>query len=229
MLPNNRGVPNHATVFFLRQNDRLFLVTAKHVLSGCIDTTKNKNVPSILYISVLDSSNGEKLIKIDVSIIKDTASCLPLWEDADIICVEMTGQSKLDLISVNSCEGLKSEKLYNPSHLTFYGFPGRVTVRENNTIIYPGVSKFDLPIDTNIATTTINKFFIDSINYWVNLNKVYEERYFAGYSGSPVFIKNRKSGKWNLIGVLVSDASPQVRKHQSIQICKIKYALAQIE
>src|SRR6185312_8202708 len=65
------------TGFFIRtRNNVIYLITAKHVLSGCTDSlVKFKEMPN--YMNVFLDKNGT-VILINIAVIKDTSQCLPM-------------------------------------------------------------------------------------------------------------------------------------------------------
>src|SRR6185312_4251924 len=71
------GVIATGTGFFIRTKDSLiYLITAKHVLSGCNDSLlKFKGMPPIMYVFL--DLNGN-IIPINTNRIKDTSQCLPM-------------------------------------------------------------------------------------------------------------------------------------------------------
>ena len=72
--------------FFIRDNNKLFLITAKHVLSGCSDSVNKFRVirnEAIIFLG-MPNTNAD-FLNIDISKILDTASCdkkLP-----DFVCI----------------------------------------------------------------------------------------------------------------------------------------------
>src|SRR4051794_33158022 len=67
-VSGNRLYPFGGTCFFIRKNKKIFLVTAKHVVTGCVDSGKADNLPSKLSVYIYDSSGSEpKSLPIEIS------------------------------------------------------------------------------------------------------------------------------------------------------------------
>ncbi len=69
----------------------------------------------------------------------------------------------------------------------------------------------------------------DSIYYYVSCKKITIDSGERGYSGSPVFIKDLKSNRWRIMGLVngaLIDAANT--KNDAIGIQKIEYVIADI-
>lgn len=64
----------------------------------------------------------------------------------------------------------------------------------------------------------------DEIHWWVDQKKYRIGRSTKGYSGSPFYVQDQKSGKWRIAGIF-SDAEDSVQIGGGIAIVKIEYAI----
>jgi len=185
------------TGFFIERNGKVFFVTSKHTLSGCNDQNmKDERYPNQMNINLNNDS-----ITINTSPIKDSAKCLPIVVDPDIIAHPLTDveQKKEGINIINEFEGEKPE---NSNELVIWGFPN------NSTKIESFVSQDFISLTSLDVTLDGQNYFKDEIHYCITVNdkKINEE--MVGFSGSPVFLKNMTSGKFILIGVLCGTNIP---------------------
>lgn len=179
------------TGFFIKRNDKIFFVCAKHTLSGCNDhNEKDPGTPNLMDIHL---ANGDS-IKIDVKAIKDTAPCLPIVLDPDIFVVSIDSGKANDktIWFVNELEGRMSEKF---SELVVWGYPNnedKIEVFESH--------KFSVFIDVPVVVE--GKAYVDKIHYCIGIEDRAVEG-LVGFSGGPVFLKDPNSEKFVFIGVMV--------------------------
>ena len=75
------------TAFFIKRNNSIFLITAKHVLTGCEKGVKPKEMPDYMNIYLPER---DTILGIDIRAIKDTATCFTKVEDGlDVIVVRV--------------------------------------------------------------------------------------------------------------------------------------------
>lgn len=204
------------TGFFVRDNGRLFLVTAKHVLTGCQnklnDTctppTKPQYYPDFANVYLTkDGTPTSKSIFLDIRIIKDTANCASQGLNPDIIVCEVQNNTGDTIYSIEKFLNNKIPK--KKGDISIYGFPSKTIPQLYGFIALASVSH--LPI-TNYKLVNNYSFigckkirYTDSINYVV-IPKDSIDYNLYGYSGSPVFIFDKKQKKWNFIGVFTATA-----------------------
>ena len=178
------------TGFFIKREDKIYFVCAKHTLSGCNDkNVKDDRSPNIMYIHV-----GDMLIPIDVKPIKDSAPCLPMVLDPDIIAAPINTAeiNQVDINVINEHEGNLPQKF---SELIIWGFP-------NSESRITSFQSKDISILTNLYVEVDNKPYTDNIHYCTEI-KDKNVKGTAGFSGSPAFLKDVDSGKFVFIGIFV--------------------------
>lgn len=98
--------PLTSTGFFVQRNSRLFLVSAKHVLSGfdCFPAISKVGYEAILYVRYVDTLNYWRFqpISLAVNMIKEARK--PCFESPDVDFVEVTGlfsDARLNIVPLN--------------------------------------------------------------------------------------------------------------------------------
>ncbi len=207
------------TCFFIRQQDRLFFVTAKHVLAGCRDdNSKNPNFPDTMHVILHSGSNlNTGNIGFTSKEITDTIDCNKITASPDIIVLEFEDQVK-DVYSVDSFLSTPSN---NAITFVLFGFPG--TEMYKGSPHFAAASKIYGEQSRNWQLT--NDGVVDTVNYYLFANT---SDNLDGFSGSPVFIRERKTDKWQLVGILVASTASKEPK-QVLKICKIGYVMKEIE
>jgi hypothetical protein len=188
------------TAFFIRQGNSLYLITAKHIINGCVNNQKQPFYPETIFIWLHDSSNTEGIaVPIDISKIRDTLKCPTLPDDADVIALKM---SDIRLNNVYSVEKYLSPIFSKVADIEIFGFP------ENNTPTkiagYTNPSNLHIPSNKYqiVRLTDTNTGMVDNKNLYIFSTAVRLDNTLGGYSGSPIFIKDGKSKNWRLLGVM---------------------------
>lgn len=178
------------TGFFIKRGNKVFFACAKHTLSGCNDKNeKDSRTPDKMKIQLSANSN----IEADVKSIKDTAPCLPMFLDPDIFALPIDTGINIDSIQyVNDFEGEMPEKF---SELVVWGYPDN-----KNEINFFDSNKFS--VATNVPVVLDDKSYVDNIHYCIGIEDKSIDG-LVGFSGCPVFLKNRDTGNFVFIGVLV--------------------------
>jgi hypothetical protein len=181
--------------FFVRHNKNIYVVTAKHVLAGCLnDSTKSKKFANKHYIFLGNYLNS---IVLNTDITKRILSCGGI--DFAICQLLDTSMSKY----IYSVENLLVPDFTDFKEFTIGGYPA-TGYATNVFDHYPDVSfmriqKHHFEI-LNIADSTgaynPNIFAIDWKGQVTNADLM------SGYSGGPVFIQDRKTLKWKMSGIL---------------------------
>lgn len=225
---DNKSLPNEnitdGTVFFIRKNEHLFLVTAKHVLSGCDSLTKDKNHPSTMVVWISNDETS-KLMSLNVSVIKDTSSCLPFALSPDIIVVEIFDSIAKNVFSVESLIHPLYKKLNNAIVI---GYPGITSITANARLIYKPPSFIDFkkgqyyPYEqyTDKAETKV-----DSINFFTTCKNTWNYKIIQGFSGSPFYVQEKKSKEWRIAGICAAGNLNIEKDEIGILSVRIEFAL----
>ena len=204
--------PVQGTCFFIRSNERLFLVSAKHVFSPwrykLANTRKLGSMPDTLLIKVLDTSNRIITIPLNIQgLNKDTTTGLSLAQDPDAVVFEIKNKAHYKL---NSIEGLiQDPQDYILSDVVLYGYPLTVDIRPLDPDKYLAQESFIIEGNSITDFYSPVKFrndgkILESFDYFTfqrDNNKIK-----GGPSGSPVFLRDYNSGRW-LFGGVYSSAS----------------------
>lgn len=207
------------TGFFYKYKNKLYFITAKHNLSGCIQANgtvfKDSVHPNSLMI--MSGTKEEGFASIDIRIIKDTASCLPVESYPDIIAVPINSAPQGKIYSV---EEFVESSLIEESTVQVFGFPASQDIRNGREFAAPASSLH-----------WEGMYHINNLAYSGNYRLINENKDIdlivdlRGYSGSPVFIKNERTGRWHLVGAL----SGGNNKESNLVIAKLHFALFEIE
>jgi hypothetical protein len=168
MKPNRVSIVT-GTGFFIRNREVLFLVTAKHVLSGCNDSLlKDKDSPDTMIIWLKnDNMVSFKFIPINVSVIKDTSSCLPFFKSPDIIVLQVSDTNLIK--NAHSVEKYIYPPFMKTNGIQIFGFPFTENMKLGSYRYTPS-SNLSMPTNNNEIITNTNYIKngevdeVDSIN-----------------------------------------------------------------
>jgi hypothetical protein len=209
------------TCFFIRHNGSIYLITAQHVLIGCLDSLpiKDKTYPDFMNLWVGESEYTKAFhIQIDVRTIKDTSNCRQLYEAPDVFVIKMPDMP--ELANIFSVEKYLRNDIHSVTDIVFHGYP-----------LSSGANVFNKPPPSNIRLPAKSyklsdgmyyseSKITDSINYIIYPNNL-DFGDLHGYSGSPAFFKDHKTGGWVLFGLLCAGKNRLI-------VCKIENALKHI-
>lgn len=196
--------PAMGTCFFIKIDKRVFLVTARHVITGCGVANNTKNYPEIF--TVITGFSNSPLISINVKGIKNHFPCPDtLLNDPDIIAVEVNDSATSKL---NSVEQFIKPPFRETDYIDMYGFPGVDYLKNADFFAVPTAAHIRVQKEnTTIYTSTVKDStlkIVDSSYYTVVNKNLYVEQAIKGYSGSPVFIKELYSNQIRLLGVFAT-------------------------
>lgn len=184
---------NAGTCFFIKYHKSIYLVTAKHNVSGCDnDSTKSKRFPDFEYAYL---GNFHDSVVINTNLLKAILPC----NGVDLFVYKVEDTSKAAYI--NSIEDfITKTSIKRNNNVTLCGYP--IT-----TYTHPGMypNADSLVIKSGSSTfNDINKRSgkIDSTMVLLNWNSgAFPDSLLHGYSGSPVFFKNGKTKNFELAGL----------------------------
>lgn len=216
------------TGFFIKKGyDNLF-VTARHNLLQCdSQNTKELSAPKEMRVLLTDISGeftGEYL-ELYLNKLYDTGRCVLPHIDTDVIVYNIRNPKKYVLYTINNL--IYPKLLGKKWYVNVFRFPAKeievkdhVLVEKTASQLYFKKYKF-LEYDTYKSPTGLT--LIDSLNYMIKSRKVPLDS-LGGYSGSPVFIKDKKDKKWKLLGLAIAvfDGNKLVVTKQKLILQKIK-------
>jgi hypothetical protein len=217
------------TCFFIKKNNRLFLVTAEHVLSSCHMVDNKNDYPKYMNITI-ENSKGEIIesLPINISTIKDTAHCPDPLNHPDIIALEVKKNDKL-----YSVEKFLTSSFKNWDNIEMFGFPNTClnVSNPNNIIITKASNVYIKRQNTTIYNTApTNDIGVYDSTYFFIVNKdLVVDSLMHGFSGAPIFIKESHSNKFGIIGAFSIFGYDRVNQElKYFKVPKIKYALDEI-
>lgn len=216
--------------YFIKDNNQLFFVTAQHVLNGCefVDTCKpivKTPYPDTMqiYLTTEGKFNGRK-ITIDIRKIKDTSVCASIPYTPDLIAYKIDDPIPDTVYTINDFLPFTLPK--KKSEIDIYGFPYLANIDKEGYYMESPAShlsfnkyEFYNYYPYKINACNVSKTIIDSMNYVVKTTNISYDS-LRGYSGSPVFIRNRKNNKWAFIGTFVAKV-----EYDKYAITKPEYTL----
>lgn len=204
------------TAFFIRSKGELFLLTSKHIVSGC-------NFPDSLYIW-LHNRTGDLYEKpVDLRTFKENLkSVKQINNEPDIIAIPIHDTL---FNCVYSVESFSVPRFKKPSSIEIYGYPNSDKNDWSNVNFYATpshlhVAEQNYTIAIGVDSATNKK---DKINYYIYTTNIPLDNRLKGYSGSPVFLKD--DTKWCLLGCFVGHTITNDLGKKSIKIVRPRYIL----
>ena len=188
--------------FFVRHHKNIYLVTAKHILAGCInDSTKSDHFANKHYVFLGSYAHA---VELNTSAAKQVLPCNGL----DLVMCRLmdTSMSKY----IYSVENYLMPDFSDFKGFLIGGFPA-TGFKKDMLSSFPDVSflrlqdkHFDiLNLPDSKGNFDPNLFGID----WQGQGTT--GTLMEGYSGAPVFIQDRNTLKWKLAGLLSAGKSIQ--------------------
>ncbi len=207
------------TGFFLTYNDSLYFITAKHVVTGCDDKrNKRPNYPDKLIIG--DYKDMEHSFFIDTKVIRQALPC----DGIDMYIHPISGRFKPYYKTVDQ---FILPKISEFATLEIFGYP--ITSYDTGYVGVPRKSKhLTMPTETFDFT-----YALDSAG---NINKLYQRvshpksvEVIGGYSGSPIFLQDRQTGNWRIIGIVSATESTYGGSRGGLLYVDIQHVLNLLE
>jgi len=204
---------------FFKKDGRLYLITAKHVLSGCMmqgkKIWKDDDYPDVMFISGSDHTS----LTLDIKVIKDTSSCLPLLKSPDIIAVEVQNKFQMKIYSI---ENFVSSSIISDGDIEIFGFPSDSNIKNNRANFSASAGNLHWSAkDYDLGPSHLAN------NIVLNKNEnIPMDRPLKGYSGSPVFFKQKNSDQWGIVGIISGVMTDSIRNQNYFIIPKIDLAIS---
>ena len=184
------------TCFFLKNQSKLFLITAKHVLYDC-DTSSKIERKKFEIATVFLPTNFE-FVQFKVPVQND--SCLVYYKDSDLIVFQIDN-SWFD--KVNAIDSFILPPFKKIGKMTIYGQGMRGDSsylgfdKQHNIELKAKTFKYY----TNCPSPDSN--YVDTIHHFIETKELEIGNWMKGFSGSPVFLQDAKSKRWRFCGVFV--------------------------
>ncbi|PWT96806.1 MAG: hypothetical protein C5B52_14875 [Bacteroidetes bacterium] len=188
------------TGFFVKQDQKVFLVSAKHVLTPCniVDSSRDDDFPDSLYVRI-KSRKTKRYMLYPIRIKMDSVQCRPYYQEADAYAYEIKNPSKYFINSVEKfvVDDVADSSIESEAYTC--GYPNVVSLNfEELMKNKPKISKIKLASKLNMVLVLGDGIY-DTINYFANLDSGVLR---SGNSGSPVFFQDKKDGKFIFGGLL---------------------------
>ena len=195
--------------FFIRYNSKILFVTAKHVLGGYDDSCRRvKNAPYIMNIALHNEKGAINFqsIQINTEKFQDTVNCFGFRESPDLAFFTIENPENKTIYSIEHFLPFDIPK--NFDSLQIIGFP---TVEERDSVTGKHLLKpASLLLITRYSLFQNSRYHAmdgiktDSINYVVETKDIVINRKLKGYSGSPVFIKDKTLNRYFFSGIFIA-------------------------
>jgi len=196
------------TGYFIRQADKLYFFTARHVLTGT-DESCNRMIPpdasGIMNIALVNDAGimQPEFLSLNVKAIRDTTACNYLQVSPDIIAYEINDPGNYPVYSIENF--LPSYLPAERGKIITFGYRDSLDAEDGSPI-----SRESIPMVTKSYRFYNNYQFyrgqengVDSINYLVGIkDALFSIRELQGHSGSPAFIKDNKRNRFVFLGTL---------------------------
>jgi len=194
-------VDGGGSCFFVRRDKKIYLVTAKHILAGCInDSTKKTRFVDKHRVYLGSYSNA---IEINTS---SSPRILPCDGIDLVICILAdTSMSKL----IYSVEKYLLPDFTDFEAIAISGFPGS-GFNKNRFTHFPGASLIRIQDkDFEILNFPNAKGDYDRYVFGIDWKKPsLDVASIKGYSGAPIFLQNKRTLKWKIAGILTGLKTP---------------------
>lgn len=213
------------TAFFINRNNSIFLITAKHVLTGCEKGVKAKEMPDFMNVYLPER---DTVLTIDNRIIKDTATCYEKIEDGlDVIVVKIDNFWKPYI--KNTVEDFITPRFRKIKSIEIFGY---LSDKSDGFRIpgFDGPNHLSIPENEyEIVQATDSDGKVDSINYRIFADSTISDSIKRGFSGSPVFIQDANSKKWRVMGVLVASGLEIDTRKRLTYVPHMEYVISIID
>jgi hypothetical protein len=187
------------TGFFIRAKGKLFLVSAKHVLTpwNCDSVRAIYPFPDTARIRLYTKDGDWNYVLVDLKKIKDTITGSNCIDDPDIFVMPFPD---IPGFAINSIEAFIKpfENIPDSATIVYCGFPHEhITPESFRRVINSKPSMSTGFTLYPFANPYLHNNRIDTINVFMQR---FDTLSVPGYSGSPVFLKNAR-GEWIFCGV----------------------------
>ncbi len=202
MASDGEIIQSQGTGFFFRSESNVYLVTAEHVVDGCINKIKDTLQPNEMFLwQYAHAPYKEWYIKLDTKLIRDTSTCSDhrLFPDIFIYKVDNVDSQKM---KINYVSDYFTDLPIRNRSFSFYGFPSKN--RDDNENSFDQKTSYFNSENFLVRNSPTRFGNQDIINYYVDLKDKKIDSTIRGFSGAPAFIIDKTNGKPAFLGVLSS-------------------------
>lgn len=199
-----------ATGFFVKVDSLIFFVTAKHAVENdYINDSDKNNFPDSLNIY---SHYSDPFNDITIPTFRNNAKNYDKegLNNVDVYCFDVTDLVKgfrLNAFEITQLQNDFTPANYNFNKIKLFGFPESKNIIKVETIQITPPYRFQTNkfiISESFLNQIGNDRGIDYVNYEIRLLDTKVDSELAGFSGSPIFIQNSQTNKWEFLGILVA-------------------------
>ena len=197
------------TCFFVRKNNKLFLISAKHLLTSWNPETSTKNMlyPDKLNLRLFDTNDKVQFYVLDIKDINKAIEGAYTYNDPDVFIIEFEDDPKY---KINSIEKFIDDEISitQESNIRLYGYPttfdffGEEQMKALPSLEPTLVEGKPLSKDSPYRDIRIRQ--LENLNYAIQRTDTLPR---AGCSGAPVFVETKKG--WGFGGIFIN-SSPEV-------------------
>jgi hypothetical protein len=198
-IQTKNGMIDFGTSFFIKKNDELFLITAKHVFVDC-DSASNTEKIKFGNIFVHIPKSPQQMVPISFSRPAVSRLCLPVDKDTDVVVIKMDNQL---IPYVNTVEDFIKPPFEKLGDAEIYGQGFKA---DTSSFYFTDPHHIHMPAKTFSVLQMIGDNetkLIDSIDYFFLTKILKTGGWMKGYSGAPVFLQDYKTKQWRLAGVFI--------------------------
>ncbi|MGN6298299.1 MAG: hypothetical protein ACTHM7_16025 [Ginsengibacter sp.] len=198
-----------ATGFFIKKDNRLYFITAKHAVTNYVANGDSRNNYPDSFNVYAHYDDPFHFVSIPAIWSTATAALKGGLIDSDVFCYQVT--HKLNGMHVRAIEFTEQGRSLvssrnNYDKIRILGFPVQMNKIERNVIQITPPYRFEtsnFKISESFLNRIGNDVGVDSVRYEIEIKDFKITSAFGGFSGAPVFIENKVTNKWELMGVLV--------------------------
>jgi len=215
----NSNIAFTGTCFFIKKNSMLYLISAKHVFFNCDSLGKlNQSYPNQILIGHL--KNIAQSFTVDTKLERGVTKC-----DGLDIYIKRINSSFSQYY--NSVEGFIFPPIASPKTIEVFGYSSEV-FRKDFVALPDSSLHSTIPEETfdfQISRDSLDKRDTSLMQIWCPRSVTVTH----GFSGAPVFLQDKPTGKWRVIGVLQGGSPSNIDSRQILYYVDIKYVLEAID
>ena len=187
--PINDSNWHQGSGFFIRQNNKLYFISALHVFSGRQSESEIiPNYPDTLYVRLITNKRAIYYLKLDISFIKKKKN-VPHYLEADAYAYLIDQDTIPKNVTVYSIDHFieKNIACNEPKETIICGYPN-LHINDAFAVLkgLPQVSK------NIIVQSYCDRLYYSNTNSYDSIEySVWTDRDMGGYSGSPVYLLYR--------------------------------------
>lgn len=220
-------VTTTASGFFIRRNNRLFFVTAKHAIAE-LKALKSNNINNPYSITIhFDNISTKEKMEIIVPLSVPQGYKFPgFWDEPDVAIFPIQNYN----LPVSSVDELQSMETINYQNIKVCGFPETAVFKpEYQAFVNTQASSFNFSVN---KTQTLSR-----VQYELNKICIFNYILFSeqlsnintyGYSGGPVFAQDDQTNSWHISGLYSWSEKFSNEKYAAV-VVQIKHILAYID